>query len=269
MTTAPSPKQAILTIENVKTSMLFIIISLFLANDPRCEDAQIQLKEIEEKDFSTLSIDDGRVLAQRAGDTGIGTTANAFVKAAIKSERAEIIALCWENNYLSSIFHPVYAKIPDSHLKHQLFSKYLRSSRIHWPEQTTMRFFNGMEEDGLRDFFIPVLQKYIPALPMNYGVIDSREKRLMLADAFDKAVGIPIVVEPEARRIGLPPRPNKHEATLIVPAVSPSAGDSTVATVPSREVLSFRDRGFVWLSAFAAVLAAGATWIYLRFRRKQ
>lgn len=233
-------------------------------------ETELQLKDLRGKDFSAISVDDARILAGRAGNAENGAIADAFVQAAMRSGRLELMELCWENRDVSRLFWDEYRKMPEGHLKNQLFSSRLRNPRIPWPDDKPGEVSNGngTQRMSLERYYIPIFRKFLPDLPMDYSEIGSREKRLKLADAFDKAVGIPIVVEPEARRVGPSPRGDKQAANVIVLAASPAASAPTRATVPVGDAVSFRAKNLVWFSILAAALAGSAAWVFLRSRRK-
>lgn len=243
---------------------LFVVVTCGTAYS----ETDLKLSDIQETNFSTILVEDARVLADSAGNTGIGAIAHEFVRAAMESGRVDLIELCWENRHVSALFFNEYQKMPDGYLKDQLFSSRLRNPRIPWPDDRPGETSsgNGTERMSLVEWYIPIFRKYIPDLPKNYSEIGSREKRLKLADVFDKAVGIPIVVEPEARRVWPPSQSRQHEASSVVPASPTAAGASTVAPGSGGETVLSRNRSFVWFSVFAAALVGVAAWLILRSR---
>ena len=85
--------------------------------------------------------------------------ADEFVQAAIKSGRLEILDVCWKNRHVGALFWDEYRKLPEGHLKDQLFSLKLRSTYTRWPDDNKIKIYSLNPRFGLVDFFIPVLQK--------------------------------------------------------------------------------------------------------------
>ena len=158
--------------------------------------------ETQPNDFSEISVSEARIIASKVD--GMGGAADAFIKAAMKAGRVEIMSICWEDNYLAALFGPMWESLPDDRFKDRMVSYYLRNSRVSWPDEggNLLRTRSGI--DGTVRRWIPPLRKYLPDLPMDYSVLATREKRLKLADEFDAAAGIPIETEPEAKRVWSP-----------------------------------------------------------------
>ncbi len=134
-----------------------------------------------------------------------------------------------------------------------------------WPEESPSPFTSGNEELGNAEFVVPVLRKYIPDLPMNYSVMNSREKRQKLADVFDKAVGIPIVVEPEARRVWPPKSGEKPNMSAKPDEPRDNGGKANAPAIAAAVPIPFGGRLAIG-AAVAAVLAGIAGWLALRSR---
>ncbi len=229
-------------------------------------ESRFDLREIQQKDFAKISVEDARVIAFQASRSGIGINADAFVQAAIKSGRMELISLCWEDNYIASIFQDTFLRMPENHLRDRLFSMYFRSNKHHWPDENETLIYSGNQRFSMTHFYVPILRKYNPELALDYSILNSREKRLKLADAYDTAAGIPIVVEPEAKRVW-PPPPGQHHPGSPPPSQSQVTDRPVVATSTAGEGLSIRGGSFVWLGAGMAILAVAAGWMLARLRR--
>jgi len=101
---------------------------------------------------------------------------------------------------------------------------------------------------------------------MEHSAIGSREKRLKLADAFDKAAGIPIVVEPKAKRVWPPKREDKREPPSVAQGDSQAPQAPAAATI-TRGVGSTNE--MAWLAALAVAVLGLALFLFMRSRRGQ
>lgn len=262
----PIQVMAISTTEVMNNNFLCCFLFIVLLDAGAYSETKFNPSDTHGTDFSTVSVEDARAIARGVDGSGMGDNIAAFIEAAMKSGRSDIMGLCWEHSAISSYFSRVFLKMPDSYLKNQLFSIRLRSTRKEWPEESLMRFRSATVEFGEVEFSVGILRKYIPDLPMDYSVMDSREKRLKLADAYDAATGIPIVVEPEAKRVWPPPH-GQHQATPTPQSGSRVAGGPVTATASDGDHSHPRGRNFAWFTALAAVFAIAIGWVLTRLRR--
>ena len=218
----------------------------------------------------TMSVIDARKFLST---TTTGKQAKRFVDAAIESGRPEIIELGWESSSTSDFLRDAVFKMPDSRLKDELASRYLRRPQDAWPTEQ-MRFFNGQGMTmGVSEFIIPLVRRHLPDTPLDFSVISTSEKRTKLADAFDAAAGIPIVKEPEAKRVWPPHVGGKQDGKPTPPnggGPAPSANGSApiVAMSNARQPSYFLGSRPLW-AGIAAVVAAAAGWLFLRSKGKK
>lgn len=218
-----------------------------------------------EKSVAMMSVTEAKDAA-RLADTG--ATALQFLEAAMKSGRLEIIEVCWQGGYTHNLLSEAVTEMPDSPIKDQLVSRFLRNPEIWWPSDSPYLMKMDMLRTGKVRFIIPLVRRYLPDTPRNYSVISTREKRLELADAFDTAAGIPIEKEPDARRVwppkpgdktGVPAAPTQQHGTAFKPDPSAPAAAVSKATEPA----PLPGAWALW-AGIAAILAAAAVWLLFR-----
>lgn len=221
-----------------------------------------------DKSVSVMSVTEAREVA-RAADTG--TTAQQFFEAAMKSGRLEIIEVCWQGVYTQNLLSKAMTEMPDSPMKDQLVSRYLRNPWIWWPSESLNVINLETPKSGEVQFIIPLVRHYLPDTLLDYSVISTREKRLKLADAFDVAAGIPIEKEPDAKRVW-PPKPGDKPGIPSAPTQQDGTASKPNAIIPTSakagESLSLTGGCALWLGIAGGLIAAGG-WLWLRARRKK
>ena len=199
-----------------------------------------------------------------------GEKSQQFFEAAMKSGRFEIIEVCWEGTYTSQMLCDAMKNMPESPVKEQLVSKFLRNPRIAWPPESQIAPRGEWYRGSAVNFIIPLVRRHLPDAPMDYSVISTREKRLKLADAFDTAAGIPIEREPDAKRVW-PPKPGDKPLLSTAFPVLDDAGTAREATAPVATVSrgiepAPHQAGWAMWAVCAAILVATAGFLARRFR---
>jgi hypothetical protein len=263
MTTAHLPVKVTSIIEMISIRLTFLMVMTWL-------NGSVLLSQMpSEKTGALLSVHEARQ-AVRAADTG--TKALQIFDALMKSNRVEIIEVCWQGVYTANLLSKAVTKMPDSPMKDQLVSRYLRNPELWWPSGSEVVANMEIAKAGEVRFIIPLVQRYLPDTLADYSVISTREKRLKLADAFDAAAGIPIEREPDAKRVW-PPKPGDKPGVPSVPTQQGGIASKPDPSVPVAAISKAGEPsplpgGWALWGGIAAVLAAAAGWLWLRSKGK-
>lgn len=220
-------------------------------------------------DLTQISISEAREMASKPT---MGKSYRDFGKAALASGRYEIVDICWEYPYTGACIEKAMLKMPaESKERDALIIMMMRNPRIPWLDPDSP-LDGGVLVSGAAENVIPLLRKYLPDLPMKYSVIDTREKRLAIAERYAKAAGIPIYDEGDAKRVWPPPQAGVQGMPTRIPN---GVRQRNPATVESPAVAAETHSAFFPLSVpwavgiCIAVVFSGAGWLlYRRLRHK-
>lgn len=217
-------------------------------------------------DLTQVSIAEAQKLATKAVT---GLSAEDFGKAALASGRYEMVDLCWEYPYISLFINEAMRKMPvESKERDALIVMMMQNPRMPWPNPNS---FDGGGDYGARaidsaGYVIPLLRKYLPDLPIKYSVINTREKRLAIAEQYAKAAGLPIEETVEARRVWPPNRVGTATTQKAAGNAFKSGSSSSSAASGEPDESPFLPGGWaLWASIAAALAAAG--WLLRRSLR--
>ena len=201
-----------------------------------------------------------------------GMLARQFVDSALGSGKPEIIEVCWQEAATDLMLRDAMTKMPDSALKDQLVSRFLRKP-VGWPSDSPLEWKGDLMRAGRVRFIIPLVQGHLPDTPMDFSVIATREKRLNLADAFDTAAGIPIEREPDAKRIWPPLKLGDTPIIASTPfqrddkTTQPNAAAPTAPVAKAGESWPLRGGWAPW-ACIAVAIAGIAVWLGRRLRHR-
>lgn len=221
-----------------------------------------------EETFSSISVEDARSVA-----SGLltGQTILDFCEAAINSGRRELVDICWEFPATSGmLFTEIIPKLPGSQ-QDELIVMMLQNERKHWVPDASQDIYS-MDSPAFRrkiaaEVWIPVFRKYLPELPMDYSVMDTREKRLLIASKYAKIAGIPFDEPIEARRVWPPKRQQRMTQTDLQSSqggrnTEPNSG-FRIDAMQRQKASSLTRTGVIFIGVAIGFVVI-AIWIYLR-----
>ena len=161
------------------------------------------------------------------------TLRTAYAAAAIESKRSDLVTFCFENPLMDTSFDYAVSKLPDSPYKEEVMLMMLRGDSPFWDRlRYLMRYPGHLNIDKTSAPFRALIKKYLPNLPIDDGLISTRETRSKLADKIEgvrnpklqgqvelkeKAVALPEASQP------LAPAPPTTPATAPAPLPPRSA----------------------------------------------
>jgi hypothetical protein len=109
-----------------------------------------------------------------------------YAAAAVESRRPELAAFCFENPQTNHAFDFAVSKLPNSPYKEELMLMMLRSGVPFWAGLSEIGRFPGhLNIDKTSAPFRALIEKYLPDMPLDDGLISTREARSRLADRIE------------------------------------------------------------------------------------
>lgn len=198
--------------------------------------------------------------------------ASRFVGAAIAAGRKDVLTICWnETTYCRHFLFQDLKELPDSRLKNEILLIILKSPRTNLLYNDTPFRSSETARRAFAGSFIPMLQKTLPAIPVNYDSVATLDKRLVLAAAMERALAKDLSAAENSkpvwspilgRNAGAPPAPPRR----VGPPPEPTATTPVAAAGNAGESLALPG-GWGLLAGIAALLTA-AGWLIFRGRGK-
>ena len=114
------------------------------------------------------------------------TLRREYARRALQSGRMDLIALCFGNQYTAGEIRKGAAAMPDTVYRDRLVVLMLRGNM--WPDERYAWYWSKSSTGLTREPFIAVLRKYFPTMATSENLLDSRVKRLSIANDLEKAI---------------------------------------------------------------------------------
>ena len=199
-----------------------------------------------------------------------------FIKEAIAAQRLDILQYCWEKvqgGGMTEHFLDELKILPDSKVKNGMVLIILKSptTNLLYADNPTENYF--YTRIAFAKSLLTMIRKTIPDVPLDYEFISTYEKRLTLARAMEKALGIEPEHPEDARRVW-PPKPGEKPVHQTVPLPVDAAETKPEAPSPvnaegKTDEHSMRPNNSALWGGIAAVLASIASWLIVRSRSKK
>jgi hypothetical protein len=225
------------------------------------------------RDMSQMSAADAY---EELSNLGAAAEDREFVLEAIKHKRLDILAVCLDHpkGGAGRYFGEELEKMPDSEFKNHMLLIILKSPLTNARLRPTPFKSDDRAGDYFAKWFIPMLNKTLPDVPVDYEVISTMEKRRVLAGRMEAALGIESENPENARRVW-PPKPSGGRAPSRGTPQEDAAGAlrpnepapvTAVGTAVGSAPLSGGLR--LW-AGIAAIITAAAGWFFVRSKSRQ
>ena len=166
---------------------IVIAATFFFALLSHAKNAQIML---EGRDMMTIPIEEAmkpELLKEHRDE---------FVDAAFETKRMDLLQLCWKTDYVAIRYKMNLEGMPDSPFRDQILLMMLRTeSHDAWLDTLGLEDYLSLMQHGLAHWLIPLLKHRLPDLPVEFATISTSERRLKIAEDYEKAMaaaGVPI-----------------------------------------------------------------------------
>jgi hypothetical protein len=192
------------------------------------------------------------------------------------AQRLDILEQCWEKTPIGVIvehFWDELEKLPDSKLRDGMVLIILKSPTTNTRYQDdAFSSYSGFRKEFAKKL-LTMAQKSLPDVPLEYDSISTYEKRLVLARAMEKALGIESETPENAKRVW-PPKPGNKPGAPSTPSPQDGAANNPNRPVPLATVDKTGEPaplpgGWALWAGIAAILASAAGWLLLRSKRKK
>jgi hypothetical protein len=199
-----------------------------------------------------------------------------FVLEAIRHKRLDILAVCLDHPMGGArrYFGEELEKMPDAEFKNHMLLIILKSPLTNQRLRPTPFKSDDRAGDYFAKWFIPMLNKTLPDVPVDYEVISTMEKRRVLARRMEAALGIESENPEIARRVW-PPKPSGARAPSrgtpqedAVGALRPNDAAPVTAVGTAVETTPLPGGSWLW-AGIAAIITAAAGWFFFHAKRRQ
>lgn len=225
------------------------------------------------KDMSQMSAADAY---EELSKRGAAAEDREFVLEAIKHKRLDILAVCVDHPMGGArrYFGEELEKMPDSEFKNHMLLIILKSPLTNARLRPTAFKSDDRAGEYFAKWFIPMLNKTLPDVPVDYEVISTMEKRRVLARRMEAALGIESENTEIARRVWpaklsggrAPSHGTPQEDGAGALPTNDAAPVTAVGSAGERMALPGGSR--LWVG-IAALITAAAGWFFFRSKRRR
>ncbi len=185
-----------------------------------------------------------------------------YVRAAVSSQRHDLVKTCFENQYSWRSTQAAIAALPESSQREALTILMLKSTSHFWPAEELLDGSFPILKPLMDEPFASLIRRLLPGHPLDDDAISTHQKRLKLGADLEMALGqggsAPATGETSTQAI--------QSSTPPLPAIqseTPKKSPETKSTTPSEDPTSSTPWSIIVVLIVAAI---GLLWLVLKRR---